>query len=234
MRRIKLVLLPGLDGTGVLFKPLLQALAPSIEAVVIAYPDRQPLGYDALLPLVMQGLPQREPYVLLGESFGGPLALRIAASRPEGLQALVLSASFISCPHHFVPTWAAHLVRPFPFRAFPRYAQIKALFGGYVTPALAALSAQALGQVAAEVFACRVKEVVRVNVSSALAACAVPMLYIQGSRDRVVPRANLQRILAIKPSVEHVSIEAPHMILQTQPEAAANAIEAFLQAHAIA
>ncbi|MDB5800246.1 MAG: alpha/beta hydrolase [Rhodocyclales bacterium] len=229
--RTKLVLLPGLDGTGVLFKPLLQALAPSIEPVVITYPDRQVLGYDALLPRVLQNLPQHDPYVLLGESFGGPLSLRIAATRPEGLRALILSASFITCPYPFVPGWASALVRPFPFRAFPHYARLKALMHGYATPQLAALSAQALGQVAAAVFAGRVREVVGVDVRKELSACAVPMLYIQGTQDRVVPAWNFQRILAVKPDVTCVRVRAPHMVLQTEPEQAARAIEAFVQRH---
>ena len=144
MQPIQLVLLPGLDGTGVLFRPLLKKLPHYIQPIVVTYPTDKELGYDELLPIVLKKLPQGAPFVLLGESFGGPLSLRVAATRPAGLKALILSASFLSCPHHFVPAWTAPLVRAFPFRAFPKLVQLKALLGGYATAELLTLSKEAL------------------------------------------------------------------------------------------
>ncbi|MGQ0798894.1 MAG: serine aminopeptidase domain-containing protein [Pseudomarimonas sp.] len=43
-------------------------------------------------------LPRSEPYFLLGESFGGPLAIALAARQPRGLLGLVLCASFARYP----------------------------------------------------------------------------------------------------------------------------------------
>lgn len=229
MPRIKLVLLPGLDGTGLLFQPLLRALPAGIDPIVITYPTDTALGYDELLPLVQAQLPREEPYVLLGESFGGPLSLRIAATRPAGLRGLILAVSFVSCPQRLVPTWAAHLVRPLPFRAIPLYSKIKTLLGGYATPQLADLCARALRQVAPEVLTCRIRNVVRVNVAEALTACRLPILYLQGSQDKVVPAWNLDRIQAIRPDVTAVRIPSPHLLLQTQPERAAQAIDDFVR-----
>jgi hypothetical protein len=54
-----LVLLPGLDGTGLLFQPLVEALSKDIEPIVVSYPDDIPLGYGELLPLVDGALPSR-------------------------------------------------------------------------------------------------------------------------------------------------------------------------------
>jgi pimeloyl-ACP methyl ester carboxylesterase len=230
MARIKLVLLPGLDGTGILFQPLLQNLPAEIEPVVIAYPDHELLGYEELLPRVMASLPHDESFLLLGESFGGPLALRVAASQPARLRGVILSASFIGCPYRFVPKWAAHFIGPLPFRSFPRYAQIKSLLGGYATRELASLSAQALSLASAEVFAHRMRAIFRLDARAALKATAVPILYLQGTQDQVVPAHNLQRILNAKPSVQTVRIDAPHMLLQTKPMLASRAIEDFVTA----
>jgi len=233
MAPIYLVLLPGLDGTGLLFRPLLKALPANIRPIVVSYPTDRILGYEELLPIVLNALPKDAPFVLLGESFGGPLSLLIAASKPKGLKALILCASFVSCPHHFVPTWAAPLVRAFPFRAFPKFAQLKALLGGYANDELQALSDEALSSVDPEVFAHRTREVIRVNVSSALAACDLPILYIQGKYDFVVPSENFKRINRIKSAVQFVQIPAPHMVLQTQPELAADAINKFVENNAV-
>lgn len=228
MKPVCLVLLPGLDGTGVLFRPLLKHLPPSISAVVVDYPRDQALGYAELLPLVLDALPRDRPFAVLGESFGGPLALRVAAARPGGLKALILCASFVSCPHPIVPMWAASLVTALPFTAFPQLSRLKALLGGYSTGALRALSREALAAVRPAVLAHRTREVIRADDSRELAGLDVPLLYIQGRYDRVVPGGNLKRIQRIKPSVEVAQLPAPHMVLQTQAAGAAATIAGFL------
>lgn len=228
---VQLVLLPGLDGTGILFEPLLRELGPGVVPVVIDYPRDQALGYTELLPRVMNtlaALPPGEPFVLLGESFGGPLAMRIAASKPAGLCALILSASFVSCPQAWAANWSAPLVGAWPFQLFAPYTRVKEILGGYADAALARLSQQAIAEVAPHVFAHRVREVIRVDARADLAACDLPMLYIQGTHDRVVPAANLQRILRIKPGVSVARLSAPHMVLQTQAARAAQVIRNFV------
>jgi pimeloyl-ACP methyl ester carboxylesterase len=74
-----LVLLPGLDGTGKLFAEFLKVIESRIDTLVVAYPSDTPMSYDELERLVLASLPADRPFVLLGESFSGPLAIRIAA-----------------------------------------------------------------------------------------------------------------------------------------------------------
>ena len=93
---MKVVLLPGLDGTGRLFAPLLRAL-PGLEPIVVSYPCREVLDVQGLLHVIEGALPT-EPYILVAESFSGPLAVRVAARRPLGLRGLVLVASFVRSP----------------------------------------------------------------------------------------------------------------------------------------
>ncbi|MEC5396709.1 alpha/beta fold hydrolase [Uliginosibacterium sp. H1] len=224
--RIKLVLLPGLDGTGVLFRPLLSALPPDIEPVVISYPTQEALGYDELLALVTPALPQGD-FVLLGESFGGPLSLRIAASKPVGLRGLVLSASFVTCPYDWLPLWMSSLVPAFPFRHFPAFARLRGRLGGYGTSTLSALSTEALTMVAPEVFAHRVRQLIRVSVEAELGACAVPLMYLRGEQDHVVPASNLARVRRLRPDTEVVRLPAPHLVLQVRPQESAQALAAF-------
>jgi pimeloyl-ACP methyl ester carboxylesterase len=224
---MKLVLLPGLDGTGVLFRPFLAALPASVQPIVVRYPPHERLGYDELMSLVREKLPRDEPFALLGESFGGPLALRIASERPPGLTALILCGSFITCPYT-VPLWTAYGVTSLPFRTFPLYARSKSWVGATTAEELS-LSLEALSQVAPHVFAHRLREVIRVNVAADLAACDVPMLYVQGEYDWVVPAWNVRRIVRLKPGIEIAKLPAAHMILKTQPALASAAICKFLR-----
>jgi hypothetical protein len=93
-----LVLLPGMDGTGRLFTGFRALLDPRFKVTVVSYPSDQPLGYSELEILVRSSLTENRPFVLLAESFSGPLAIPIAASLPSGLAGLVLCFTFSRSP----------------------------------------------------------------------------------------------------------------------------------------
>src|SRR5882724_3945896 len=85
-----LVLLPGLDGTGKLFADFIKVLGSRVSTMVVAYPSDHPLGYDELEELVRSALPQNRSFVVLGESFSGPIAIRIAAHWLTNFRGLIL------------------------------------------------------------------------------------------------------------------------------------------------
>lgn len=70
---MRLVLLPGLNGSSALFAPLLAELG-DIECQAIELPEHGPQDYDALAQKMAQRL-GNAPFVLLGESFSGPLLI---------------------------------------------------------------------------------------------------------------------------------------------------------------
>jgi len=224
MSVLRLVLLPGMDGTGLLFSPLVEALGGALDPVVAAYPGDRTLGYEELLPLARKFLPERAPFLLLGESFSGPLALMLAAERPPGLRAVVLCATFIRNPLPYLPRAAAPLAHPELFRAARPFILAKALVGGYSTPGLLALLRQVHGGVTPAVMAARARAILRVDVARELSACPVPLFYLSGLNDRVVPSRNLRAILKLRPDVTPVQFEGPHLILQAKPGESAAAL----------
>lgn len=80
MASVSLILLPGMDGTGQLFEPFISALAGEFEVKVVTYPASQPLGYTELEAVARKAIPKEGPYVILGESFSGPIAVSLGAS----------------------------------------------------------------------------------------------------------------------------------------------------------
>src|SRR5439155_1754442 len=129
-RRVTLILLPGLDGTDIFFRPLLAALPPWIEAHCVEYPVSGPNDYRDLLPLVRNACQACEEFFLLGWSFSGPLALMLAAESPAALRGVVLCASFISPPWPFIRALrlaaTASVARFLPF-----VSRALAMFGRY-------------------------------------------------------------------------------------------------------
>src|SRR5262245_14893658 len=201
-----LVLLPGLDGSDIMFRPLVESAPAEVEMVTIAYPPGPANTYDDLLPLVREFLPQDRPFYLLGWSFSGPLALRIAAARPPLLRGVILASSFARNPIPYLPRGALRLVHPFLFRLFPAVAQLKALLGGFSTPEMRALLSEAHSQVCAEAMACRVRAALTVDATGALTACSVPVLYLRASKDGVIPWSCADEICRCLPAMEIADI----------------------------
>jgi pimeloyl-ACP methyl ester carboxylesterase len=158
-----LVVLPGMDGTGEMLAEFAREARAHFDAVqVIAYPRDQAMDYAALAQFVRAALPKDAPFVLLGESFSGPLALQIASSPPRGLQGIVLSTSFARDPVPMLRPFAALLAR-LPVRAVPMRVVAWWLLGRWQTPALRAALRQALGSLAPEVLPARMRCALRAN-----------------------------------------------------------------------
>jgi pimeloyl-ACP methyl ester carboxylesterase len=140
---------------------------------------------------------------------------------------VVLCATFITSPAPYLPRRAHRLAAPPLFELFPAFARAKALLTGFSTSRLQHLLAKAHGQVKPAVYAHRLREVLKVDVTEALRACPVPVLYIRGSFDMVVPPRCLAAVKRARPSVQSVELRAPHLVLQTRPAESARSIAEF-------
>ena len=225
--RSTLVLLPGMEGSGVIFGPLMATAPVGVEVVTITYPAGAKNSYEDLLPLVRALLPRGRPFHLLGWSFSGPLALLAAAENPPGLRGVVLASSFVRRPS-WVPRGMHRLARPWLFKLYPAAAQAKALLGRRSSPELRRLLREAHALAGAEALACRVRAAMTVDATAELRACPVPVLYLRGTADEVVRARCADEIRAVVPSVEIVELAGPHLTLVTNPAAAWAALTAFM------
>lgn len=222
------ILLPGLDGSGRLFAPLLAAGPRAFTPEPLSYPPDRPLDYDALAALVRPRLPRRR-FVLLAESFSGPLAIRLAAERPKGLVALILAATFLHRPLDPLlhPLRALVGARLFGL-AMPAVVVRRLMAGPDAPDGLVAEVQRAVAAVSAEVLAHRSREALEADARGALAGVEVPILLLAPTRDRLIRRDAHEDLLALRPDAEVAPIEAPHMVLQRCPHASLAAIERFL------
>lgn len=232
MSKHHLILLPGLDGTGHLFAPLLQVLPPEITATVVRYPLAESLSYEQLQPFVQQALPTHAPYVLVAESFSGPLAIAWAATQPDNLCAVILCASFVSNPAPSFLQWIQAFNHPFWFQfrlphSFVRYATAMWDCEANVIDELI----EQTSKVSPAVLSHRFAQVMRVDVRAALQRCTAPLLYVRATRDLLVQRRNWEEIARLKPEASYAEVDASHFVLQHKPAAALQAIQAFLARH---
>lgn len=220
---MRLVLLPGLNGSSALFAPLLAELE-DIDCQVLELPEHGPQDYPSLADALMEQL-GTTPFVLLGESYSGPLAYQLALRQPTGLRGVIFAASFLSRPN---PALAllAHLPMPQTLATQPWL-----------------LRALCLGKTADEHMLQRVqREIRRLDprlLRTRLATLAglqaptqtlhLPCLHLWPQQDRLVADSTAERLSKACTDIRQVRLDGPHFILQTRPKACANAIVEFIQ-----
>ena len=225
-----LVLLPGLDGTGDFFQPLLESLGDRIHSRVIRYPVAGAGDYATCEALVRAGLPGEGRYVLLGESFSGPIAIALAAQPPKGLVGIILCATFATNPRPrmtFIRPLLPHLPDHGAKSAvwLSRYL----VLGRWITPAIRELHLRIISKVPATTMRARLEAVADCDVRETLGRVSVPILCLVAKHDRLVPRTAAREIARRAPAAVIVELDAPHCILQCVPDAAAKNIEAFVR-----
>lgn len=227
-----LCLLPGLDGTGRLYRNLRRRLEADFELRTLAYDSRGFDGYAALANLLAPQLPRGEDFVLIAESFAGPLAIELAARGPPGLRALVLAASFASSP---LPAsrLLAGLLERLPAMLPPGLLLERVLAGRGADRGLRDELRDILRHIPLPVLRARALAALRSDAGARLAYLEVPVLYLQGARDRLIGRHAGREVLLRARDAELCHIDAPHFLFQVSAAAAAAAITEFLERRGI-
>jgi pimeloyl-ACP methyl ester carboxylesterase len=223
---VTLVLLPGMDGTGDLFEPLLAELGSSLTTQVVRYPSAEPLGYDALTAIARRALPCAGPYVILGESFSGPIAIRLASQRPAGLTGLILCASFVSNPTIWLRALQA-VLGAVPIGLLAHWLAPWRLMGRFRTPERTALLLRTLARVPDGVLRARLRAVMAVNVSSQLSRVEAPIMYLQGTEDGLIRQRVVDAAMCSSRSMQVRRVVGPHCLLQCSAQEAAREIREF-------
>ncbi|HWQ32988.1 MAG TPA: alpha/beta hydrolase [Blastocatellia bacterium] len=228
--REHLVLMPGMDGTGKLFAPLLAELPEWISSSVVSYQPRQKLSYSELSPFVLAAVPRGGSFTLLAESFSGPLAVQFASEHSGRLRALILCASFVRNPLSPYLGLAGSLLSPMLFRLpVPELAVRLMMTGMSGSPALIRLIRESSAEVSGTVMAHRLQQIIETDVSDLLRAISQPVLYLKAGRDRLVSERSVGEIRRLKPEAEVVEIDGPHLLLQCSPGESVKVITDFLQ-----
>ena len=222
----QVVLLPGLDGTGDLFAPLLGELSGRCVSTVVSYPRDVVRTTAQLLELISECAPAKGRYTVVAESFSGHLALLHALTNPERVERLVLVASFARDPMPRCMQVAARWLGPLLFRLPPPRAVLRQLLltGSDDRQLLGAVQ-RAIQSVRPHVICSRLAQVQQpeLNLDSQLSALKVPVTALVGTRDRLIGcrgHATLREV----PCLSQLDIEGPHLLSQVCPGPVADAI----------
>nr|WP_254919648.1 MULTISPECIES: alpha/beta hydrolase [unclassified Stenotrophomonas] len=167
------------------------------------------------------------PFILLAESFSGPLAVELATRHPSGLRGLVLAATFARRP---VPLPAASAALLSPAWPLPPVALLaRLLLGRWRTREHMSMLCEALAQIPATTLRQRAAATLRVDVRALLPGIEVPTLCLHACHDRLLWPPSVAELQALLPDARHVSLEGPHLLLQARADAAAAEVAAWMR-----
>jgi pimeloyl-ACP methyl ester carboxylesterase len=226
-RLMQLILLPGLDGTGELFRPLLPYLGQQARQV-LPLPRTASQGYADLTNSILAQLPKNEDFVLLGESFSGALALKIANQKPLRLRGVIVVAGFYAPPN----PWLLAIARCLPLGLIPHLplsTWILRYFGfERSTPmTLVREFGYAFSHAGSRLIHQRIRAVQQLALAP-IQPVDIPCLLIQAERDKLVNLAAQRGLHSCCPHLQLACISAPHLVLQTRPQESTQHILQFI------
>ncbi len=223
---LKLVLLPGLDGTGVLFGPLLSVLPKTLETLVVPLKQEAGLSYTEQAEYVASKLGD-ERIVLLAESYAGMVAYALVQSKRLNISHLVFVASFLSRPSalsRLAPILPVNVARS---SLVPKRLMGALLFGSFSSLELVELFYSALNEVDAQVIRWRVRQVSR--LSPPQTKLEVPCTYLGATHDRLVSHRVMKQVEKLCPNLMVKRVPGTHFLLQTNPTPCAEILSNIAQ-----
>jgi pimeloyl-ACP methyl ester carboxylesterase len=217
---MKLILLPGLDGTGQLFKGFLQRYPGNAQ--VVPLPDDGPQDHPSLAQRILPQLPE-EDFVLLAESYSGLIAVHLMAMGLAQLKGVIFVASFLKSPNPWLLRLGAilPLERP-PSGPIPSYLYRALILGRQASDTLIQEFLQVITQVPARLLKQRIQ--VMYGLQAPHFETDIPIFYLQAQNDRLIGRDCWRDFKQHFPAAERYPIDGPHLLLQSQPQATASLV----------
>lgn len=223
-----LVLVPGMDGTGRLFYRQVPLLARRYRVATYRLRDDAPdmaALVDDLAQVARAVAAAGAQVVVVGESFGGALALSFALSNPQLVSALVVLNSF----PRFLPqarlTLAIHALRVMPWEAMPLVRRLTAfrLHSRYTHRAEIHRFMELTRETTRDGYVARLRILQAYDVRDRLGELEMPVLFLAAERDHLVPavreaqymaRRVPQATLRVLPGHGHICLIASNLDLE--------------------
>lgn len=218
---MKLVLLPGMDGTGILFEMLLPEIQ-DIDLLVIPLPNDGPQDYKALSEYILELLPS-EDFILVAESFSGGIAAFLSQQTLLHMKGIIFVASFLSAPRKTMAYLASCLPLSYLVQA-PFSSIVYRLFflGKEAESKEIKLFKRAISAVPNSTLKLRLKVIEKSRYDGFKSH--VPTLYIGATRDMLIPSEKRKEFKEAYPEITFTELDGPHFILQAKPKEGAAAI----------
>lgn len=223
-RNRSLILLPGLDGTGIALRPFLAALPAEVKPIVISYPPDRPLSLGQHAELIRRQWPDDDEVVVLAESFSGLVALTLLAEGANRVGRVIFVACTGEPPRPFLLRLAVLIPRLGSLlRATPPVLLRQLCLGPDASDEQVNLLREALSAVSPEVLVHRLG-LVAARHSFSHMRFTERCSYLQATQDRLLPRTSGRWFQEHFSSCEIQRLPGPHFLLQAKPRECARLV----------
>jgi len=220
---MKLVLLPGMDGTCLMFRPFMD-IADNYTIDVISYPNEASQKYSDLIVYAKDRLPRNEAFIVIAESYSGPIAYEIMKEDIPNLKAVIFIASFLENPRpvllSFLKLLPLSIILGLPV---PKFIIRRYLLGNGATDRLIAEFKTALSNVSPAVLASRLREITALKKPDK--TVNYPCCYIRAEGDKLVTSRSIKTFREFIPNILIRSVIGPHFLLQSNPKGCLDVID---------
>lgn len=195
-----LVLVPGIDGTGLLFYRQLPALSRGFSVTTTRHRDDARTMDDLVEDLhrAIEAASPERPVTMLGESFGGALTLSYALTHPERVERIVIVNSFA----HFgsqARLWLGyHLLRATPWGMMRLVRQINArrMHSPQTEREEIERFHELMRATTRQGYLSRMRILRDYDIRDRLPSLQVPALFLAADRDTLVPSVEQARLMS--------------------------------------
>lgn len=196
------ILVPGLDGTALLFYRQVPLLAERFDVVAFPLPESESAGQTMddlvadLLGLIEQVA--SGPVLLCGESFGGALSLSLALAHPEVVAGLVILNSFPRVRDQMKLRLAPRLLGAVPWAAMPlvrRFTEHRLHSPHAMREDLLEFRERSKS-IGRDGYLQRLRILRDYDVRDRLGEISAPALFLAGDRDQLVPSVEEAHFMA--------------------------------------
>ena len=211
----KIVLLPGMDGTGILFEPFLECAPDDVDISFIKLPQNKDYKYTDYAKYISQQIGS-DPTIIVAESYSGMIAYELLHTQKCDIRHILFAASFLSRP-----TKLAALLKPIPIQLLRLFLKFRfmigfVLFGRYKTSKLLDLFYQALSDIPDSTLKNRINQVANLEIPKNI--IKIPCSYIRPANDNLVSKTAINIIESKCDTLDRYDVDGTHFILQTNPK----------------
>jgi pimeloyl-ACP methyl ester carboxylesterase len=198
--RDPLVLVPGIDGTGLMFHRQVPRLERRFAVTTMRLRDEAERMTELVEDLhcaVTAAAPGGEPLALVGESFGGALAMSYALAHPGRVGRLVILNSF-ACVESRARLWLAHqLLRATPWQVMPlvRHLNATRMYAPHTGRDQIRFTNDLLRASTRQGYKSRIGMLREYDLRPRLRDLAAPVLFLAADRDNLVPSVAQARLM---------------------------------------
>ncbi len=237
MKNYRYILLPGMDGSGLLFEPLLKYLPDNLSVDVIPLSSTGIQAIDAEAKRIASTLNSQprvdnQPIVLIAESYSGSIAYELCQQPGLNITHVIFIASFISRPSFlckFAPLLPLQLIKR---KVIPNFLLRYLIFTGtkvnkVESSKILKLFYQSIRSVDNKVLKQRLVNIANMEVPGS--RTHITASYLRPTRDVFVKKQAISILQTVFKTVDIIKIRGGHFIAQSNPHECAKAIEFLMK-----